>query len=180
MDFDKVLDSRHSTRSFKDYKTGKKDVFAVLEAALKAPMAANVCTLKFVLVDEKDKVSIVAESCPENEFIGKVSHLIVVCSNLKQAKSLFGEKAEHYAAQQAGAAIENMLLKIADLGLASCWIGGFDESAVKRILKIPGEYRVEAIIPIGKELKKPGKKRKSNLKGLVRFNDFEEKKVFEA
>ena len=177
MDFDKVLDARHSVRSFSGAKLKEKEVFAVLDAALKTPIAGNVCILKMVLVDEKIKIEEIAKACPESKFIKNVSDLFIVCSELKKAKNMYGGFGEHYAAQQAGAAIENMLLKAVDLGLASCWIGGFDESAVKRIFEIPEDYRIEAILPLGKELKPSSlKKKKTDLKEVLRYNKFSEKK----
>jgi nitroreductase len=47
-----------------------------------------------------------------------------------------------------------MLLSMQNLGLAGCWVGAFDEMAVKRILNIPAHIQVEALIPIGYELEK--------------------------
>ncbi|MCK4721500.1 nitroreductase family protein, partial [bacterium] len=55
------------------------------------------------------------------------SYIIVVCSDITQLKRSYGSRAEMYGRQQAGAVIENILLKVTDLKLASCWVGAFDE-----------------------------------------------------
>ena len=50
---------------------------------------------------------------------------------------VYDERALKSLPQQAGAAIENFLLKITDLGLSTCWTGAFSDEQVKRILQIP-------------------------------------------
>ena len=176
MELKEAINRRHSTRSFKRSKAPLKDVFDVLESVLHAPMAGNVCTVRLILVEDADLKSNLAEASPDNEFITDAGHVVVVCSDLKKAKILYEEKGQFYAAQQAGAAIQNLLLTAESLGIASCWTSSFDESAVKRYLEIPDDFRVEAIIPLGNELNKPEKKRKVAFKEVVYYNKFGTKK----
>mgnify|MGYP001953254937 CR=1 FL=1 len=75
---------------------------------------------------------------------------------------MYDKRADTYTKQQAGAAIENMLLKITDLGLASTWTGAFSEITIRNALKIPDNINIEAILPIGYPTKKH--KTKSNPK----------------
>ncbi len=175
MDLREAINGRHSTRSFKSSKAKLKDVFEVLESALHSPMAGNVYNLKLILIEDGDLKKQLAEVSIDNEFIGDSSHLIVVCSDLKQAQTMFDEKGPVYSAQQSGAAIENMLLTAESLGLASCWTSGFDENFVKRVLKVPEDYRVEAIIALGYEMKKPEKKKRPGFKEAVFYNKFGKK-----
>ena len=46
-------------------------------------------------------------------------------------------------------AVEHMALVATTLGFGTCWIGAFDEKEVKRLLKIPNELSVIALLPIG-------------------------------
>jgi len=46
-------------------------------------------------------------------------------------------------------AVEHMVLTVTSLGLGTCWIGGFDEEEVKRVLKIPETLTVVVLLPIG-------------------------------
>ena len=70
-----------------------------------------------------------------------------------------------------------MLLKITDLGLASCWIGAFYDEAVKRILGIPEEIEVEAIIPISKKpvFARESKRKNIDLKEIIHFDRYGQK-----
>ncbi len=50
-----------------------------------------------------------------------------------------------------------MLLKAVDLGLASCWIGAFDENAVREALDIPAARTPVAIMPVGYSAESSGR-----------------------
>jgi nitroreductase len=46
-------------------------------------------------------------------------------------------------------AIEHMVLAATALGYGTCWIGAFSETEVKKILKIPENLTVVALLPVG-------------------------------
>jgi len=175
MDTKKVIEKRHSTRSFKDKKARLKDILTICEAGTKAPKASNINTIRYIIVDDKDKLNQIASAAPYNEFVGEANWLIIVASDYKKIVWTFASKGRQYATQQAGAAIENMLLQATDLGLGSCWVSSFDENAVKRILNIPDDSKIEAIIPVGYEFKKPTKKARPSLKSVIYYNRFGKK-----
>jgi len=41
------------------------------------------------------------------------------------------------------------ILAATDIGLATCWIGGFDHEKVKKILEIPPRIKIIAMTPLG-------------------------------
>jgi len=172
MELKEVLKKRHSVRSFKPKKVKLRDIFSILEAALNAPMAGNLYSVQIIMVDDEEKKKKIAEASPHNRHIADASHVLVVCSNVKKVVNVYGNEGKHYAAQQAGAAIENMLLRVTDLGLGSCWTAAFDDNVMKRILAIPNDLQIEAILPIGYEWKKPAKKQKPILKNILSYNKF--------
>src|SRR3990167_1822718 len=89
-------------------------------------MAAGNFSLKFILIDDREKIGKISRMC-EQRFFSRVHYLVIVCSIPSRTKNAFKEKGEIYLRQQAGAAIENFLLKIQDFGLATCWVGHFIE-----------------------------------------------------
>jgi len=48
-----------------------------------------------------------------------------------------------------GIAIEHFVLQAEDLGLGTCWIGWFNERAVKSILNIPQQKKIDVLIALG-------------------------------
>jgi len=176
MDLDKAIRERHCVR---DFKKTKKPIYTkiirAIESASLAPLAGNLPSIKYILVSDKDKIKELAEAA-QQDFISDVNHVVVICTDIKQLKRSYYDRAIKYAQHQAGAVIENFLLKITDLGLASCWVGAFTDDMVKRILKIPDEIEVEAILPIGSEMprEKP-KKRKPDFENSLYFDKYKNK-----
>ena len=175
MKFDDILKKRHCVRHFKLKEIGEKDLFAILDSARYAPCAGGISTVRLILVDDKEKKKKITEACLGQSFIAEAPQIIVLCSDMEQLKRSYSSKAEMYAHQQAGAAIENIFLKATELGISTCWIGALDENPIRRVLKLPDKIKVEAVLPIGYEQGNSLIKEKMNLKNIVRFNEWSEK-----
>jgi len=172
MELSKAIENRKSVRKFNNKKPNWRNIIECIDAARFAPMAGGNYTIKFILIDEEEKISKIAEAC-QQDFITKAKFVVVVCSNPLRPTTAYGEKGEVYCRQQAGAAIENFLLKIIEYGLSTCWVGYFLEDQIKRELKIPENVNVEAILPIGYEYEKPRTRRaKIDLDRILYFNKY--------
>jgi len=170
MEFDKVLNKRYSAKRFKETKKPDyQKVMEAIDAASKAPLAGNLPCLKYILVSDKKMIAELAEAC-QQEFIKKVHYIVVVCTDKKLLVKSYYERADMYTRQEAGAAIENFLLRITDLELSSCWIGAFSDETVKRILKIPDNIQLEALLPVGYGVEKTEQKIKPNLDSIMYFD----------
>jgi len=171
MELDKAIKSRHSSKEFKQKKPDWRKIIECIDYARYAPMAGNLFTLRFILVDNKEKIKKISEAC-QQQFISKANYVVVACSNYSKTSNAYGGKAEIYSRQQAGAGIQNFLLRIQEAGLSTCWIGAFVEEQIQRELKIPEGINVEAVFPIGYEIKKPKQKKKINLDQILYFNSY--------
>ncbi len=173
MEFDKVVDKRKSVRKFKSKKPDWRDILKAVDSSLNIPLAGNIPCIKYILVDEVDKIKKIKDSC-QQDFVGKAQYLIVVCSDNTDVERSYDKKGRDYVKQEVGASIHNFLLKLTDLGLAGCWVGFFIESQIKRTLNIPEDIIVEAVIPIGYSDDKTGMKRKPNLDRSLYFNEYKQ------
>jgi nitroreductase len=177
MELDDAIKERHSIRRFTTKKPSYDELIACIDAANSSPLAGNIPTLRFIVVDDKEIIEKIAEGCQQS-FIENAKFLVVVCSDPSQCVRSYNERGNIYSRQQAGAAIENFLLRATDLGLASCWVGAFADEIIKRILVIPESANVEAILPLGYEMPKAGKQRKKgNLDSTLFFNKWKQKNL---
>lgn len=175
MDLDKTIKERHSVRRYTSKTPDWRKIMEALDMARLAPLAGNIPTIKFLLVTEDDKISQLADAC-QQDFVGTAKYILVVCTDYSQSVRSYDERAYRYATQQAGAAIENFLLKLVDLGLSTCWVGAFSDEQVKRILQIPEAVLVEALFPIGYEMPPKTKQRsKPSLDNILYFNTWKNK-----
>jgi nitroreductase len=177
MKLDKLIQSRHSVRRFSDKKPDWRKIIECIDAARYAPMAGNNFSLKFILIDDKETIAKLAKAASQN-FINQAQYLAVFCSSPTQTTRYYGSRGCDYLRQQAGAAIQNFLLKITEKGMATCWVGHFRNDAIKKILSISGNVEVEAMFPIGYEHKiKATKRKKSSLYNILYFHKYKNKKM---
>jgi hypothetical protein len=177
MQLDKAIKERYSCRRFSDKKPDWRTIIEAIDSVRYAPMAGNNFSLKFILVNEPEKIKKITEASQQT-WMRNVHYVVVVCTEPARTINLFEERGKTYFRQQAGAAIQNFLLKLEELGLNTCWIGHFYEDMIKEVLKIPKNIEVEAIFPIGFEFKKPAsKKRKIDLDSVLYFNSWKEKRM---
>ena len=174
MEFDRVVEKRQSIRNFSSKKVDWREVIKAIDSALQAPSAGNMQTLRFIIVSDRDKIKKLADAS-QQDFVAKAQFVVVVCSDKSQIARMYEDRAEMYSRHQAGAAIEHFLLKLVDLGLASCWIGAFSDEVVKGILQVPDDVNVEAILPVGYELGKTKKRQKANLDSVLYFDKYKNK-----
>lgn len=176
MDLDKAIKDRHSVRRYTIKSPNWRDIIKAIDVARLAPLAGNIPTIKFIIVTEDDKIQELADAC-QQDFVGTAKYIVAVCTDASQlVRSYDDKKGNRFASQQAGAAIENFLLKITELGLSTCWVGAFADEQVKRILQIPENAEVEALFPIGYEMPPKSKQRsKPTLNSCLFFNTWKNK-----
>jgi nitroreductase len=64
-------------------------------------------------------------------------------------------------------AVTHMMLKAVDLGLGTCWIGGFDAIKAKKILGLDDSLHLAALLPIGYPEHIPGPRPRFPLEKLI-------------
>jgi len=145
MDVFEAIKKRFSCRRYKTQPVEEEKLIQILEAARLAPSAHNAQDWKFVVV-------------------------IIVAVALDPEYVLSSE-VPGYALNLA-IAVDHMTLAATALGLATCWIGAFDQQEVKRILEIPEKYKVVALLPLGYPAQPEGKKLRKSLEEIVCWEKF--------
>ena len=166
---------RTSVREFSNKPVKIDAVLEAIDSANHAPFAGNINNLKFIIVESKENKNYIAEFS-QQLWVSQASWIILVCSESKKLEEIYQERGITYSAQQTGAAIENILLSLTDQGIASCWVGAFAEHELKVKFKIPQNFEIQAIIPLGyaksKNLKK---KRKTSLESKIFWDKWDVK-----
>ncbi|HLC54595.1 MAG TPA: nitroreductase family protein [Candidatus Nanoarchaeia archaeon] len=175
MKLTEAINKRTSIRKFKDKKVKFGDVLEAIDAALKTPLAGNISTLKFIIITDPDTKEKIAEYA-DQLWLADADTLVVVCSEMGQIERMYKERGHDYAKQQVGAAIQNFLLCITEIGLASCWVGAYLDHEIKNLLRIPGEIVVEAILPVGHPDEKPKPKKKVSLEHAIYWDKWKQNK----
>lgn len=171
-DIYEIIKTRRSVRSFRDKPVDEESLKRILEAGRLAPSAHNAQEYKFVVVQDIEKRKALAKAASEQRFIAEAPVIIVAVS--LNPKHLMSSGVPAYAADLA-IAIDHMTLAAVQEELGTCWIGAFNQDEVKRILNIPAQYKVAALLPLGTPYDEPGVKSRKSLKELVCYENFSDK-----
>ncbi len=144
-----VIKERRSIRRFQSKPIPKDLVDQLIESLIWAPSAGNLQSRKFCFIYNKHIKEQLVKSAWGQSFIAEAP-LVVVCCADHRIGTYYGSRGkELYALQDVAASIQNLLLVAHELGLATVWIGAFQEEGVTEILKLPSYLRPVAIIPVG-------------------------------
>jgi len=157
--------SRRSIRRYEDKDVSEEVLKQILEAGRQAPSAANRQPIRFVVVRDKELLKNLS-GAPFHGFIKDAPVLMVGCADVK---SLLTGK---WAVVDATIALQNMVIAAWSLGVGSCWIGDFSEEKVKEALKIPGDWKVVALVTFGFPAEQPKPREKKPFEELFSFNSF--------
>ncbi|BAL80755.1 nitroreductase family protein [Caldisericum exile] len=137
---------RRSVRSYQNKDVEEEKLKEVLEAGRLAPSACNIQPWKFIVVRDPETRKKMASHCANQKFVSEAPVLIVGC--ITERGYLMGGWYDSNILDL-GIALDHMTLQAVHLGLGTCWIGAFNESEVKKLLNIPHNVRVGAILTLG-------------------------------
>jgi len=139
--------ARSSVRSFRDTPVDEEKITYVLDCARRAPSWANTQCWRFIVITDKDKITRLAkESMVFNHWLKNAPVLVIVCADPADSGKHNG--IDYYAVDVA-IALEHLVLAATDVGLGTCWIGGFHEEKIKEQLEIPKRIKVVGLTPLG-------------------------------
>ena len=150
MDFDEVIISRKSVRSFQDIEIPEEILNIMMEAARLSPSFQNRQCWQFIVIKDKKIIKDLALRSgmisKVNFFIKDAPVVIVACAD--PAKSGTMNNQDYYLVDTA-IAFQQMMLSAWNHGIGSCWLAAFNERYVREILEIPQNIRVVALSPFG-------------------------------
>lgn len=158
MDVHQAIIKRRSTRKFKEDDIPDQVIIQLLEAARWAPSGGNIQPWFFYIVKNRDKREQLAKAALGQKFIAEAPLCIVVCAEPEMSAARYHRRgAELYCLQDTAAATQNIMLAALEAGLASCWVGAFQEDTVRRLLDMPPGRRPVVLIPVGYPAAEPGR-----------------------
>jgi nitroreductase len=110
-------------------------------------------------------------ACDDQNFVAEADSVICCCA--ASSSYLLKNGIQGYTLDVA-AAIAFMMLQATDLGLGSCWIGAFNETKVKKLLRIPDQVPVVSLLTIGYPHYVPPPKGRKEISEIVAVENYNE------
>lgn len=145
MNLFEAIAKRRSVRAYSDKPVEREKLETIFNAVRLAPSARNAQEWRFVLVEDPELRSRVAEAGGQ-PFLRECPVIVVACAITDGRAMRCGEKA--YPVDLA-IAVDHVTLAAAAMGLGTCWIGSFDPEPVRQALGIPDEVPVFALVALG-------------------------------
>ncbi|MDW5550380.1 nitroreductase family protein [Methanosarcina sp.] len=157
-----TIKNRRSIRTYKSERIPQEKLEKLLEAARLAPSAANRQNWKFIVVENEQVKKQLVTACNNQAFVGTASHIIAGIGDLSQK----------WHQVDLAIALEHIVLEAVELGLGTCWIGAFNEDEVKRLLRIPQDKKVVALLTVGIPDESPTARPRKTLEEIVSYNEY--------
>ena len=182
MEFDELIISRKSVRSFQEKEISQEILNNMMEAARLSPSFQNRQCWRFIVVRDRKIINDLALRSgmisKVNFFIKDAPVVIIACAD--PAKSGTMNNQDYYLVDTT-IAFQQMMLSAWNHGIGSCWLAAFNEEKVREILEIPQNIRVVALSPFGYPKEKntlyekvvktfAGSKKRNDLKNIICYD----------
>lgn len=160
-----LLLSRRSIRKYKTEQIPQDTLQRILEAGRYAPSASNRQPWHFIVLTDPEILENLSHG-QWNSFISTSAFTVVGCA---YEGSTYARK---WSTVDTTIAMQNMVIAAWSLGIGSCWIGDFDEAEVRRILHVPKDWKILALISFGYPDETPETTPRKPLKEITSYNRF--------
>ncbi len=147
MDIIEIIKQRRSIRSFERKQISDKDMHTILECAMCAPSARNQQKWRFIVVDKKEILQELSQNIPSGKMCKEADKVILVCYEIDD------ETSELYWQQDGSAAIQNILLSSAALGIGSVWVAIHPREQkiefISKLFSLPKNIKPLSLVALG-------------------------------
>lgn len=157
-----IIRSRRSVRAYTAERIPADRLEKLLEAARLAPSARNLQAWKFIVVDDETIRKQLVPACNNQPSVATASHVIAG----------IGDPSLKWHQVDLAIALEHIVLEAAELGLGTCWIGAFSEEEVKKVLKVPADKKVVALLTVGYPAENPAARPRKAMDEIVSYNEY--------
>lgn len=144
--FLELAKSRFSVRNFENKAIEDEKLSLILEAGRVAPTAKNNQPQHIIVLKDKNTIAKLKEVCP---CVYNSQLVLVVCFD--KEREWKNNIQPGYTSGECDAAIvcTHMMLEAWDLNVGSCWVRWFNADEVAKVLDLPANLTVSALLPLG-------------------------------
>lgn len=171
MEFIEALGARRSVRRYSDRAVEPQKLHDLFEAVRLSPSWSNMQCPRFIVVRDPEVRQRISElssveaiiapmgykANPARKALAEAPLVVVACAHPAESGRIRGQD---YYLVDVGIAAQSMMLSAADQGLATVFVGIFDEDPLRQMLGMPDDVRVVGLFPLGYPLQDPLKEGK--------------------
>jgi nitroreductase len=148
MDVLTAIRNRRSVRSYTERTIPAQLLERLRQVLRSAPSACNYQPWHFVFVMDPAVRRELGELANGQQWIADAPLIVVGCANPDEAyPGMAGRRSS--VEVDVAIALDHLTLAAVAEGLGTCWIGSFDEGAVRSLLGVPAGFEIVAMTPVG-------------------------------
>ena len=168
MEFFEVIQKRRSVRVFSSQPVAEEHLQQILQAANQAPSAGNLQAYEIYLIKDAHNKEALAECALGQNFLSQAPVVLAFCTHARRSQAKYEDRGVAlYTIQDTTIACTFAMLAATALGLASVWVGAFDEGAAHQIIGSPPGVVPIALLPVGYAAEEPAERPRRRLEELV-------------
>lgn len=150
-DFFETVRRRHSVRKYQaNLPVETEKLHAILEMACAAPSAGDLQAYRIIVVTRAEERAALAQAALNQSFIAEAPAVLVFCAEPSRSGERYGERGTSlYAVQDTTIAATYAQLAAVAAGMASAWVGSFDETKVAKLLELDPALRPISMLCLG-------------------------------
>ena len=145
MDFLELAKNRYSCRSFSNQEVSQELMDKIIAAGISAPTGLNKQPYKLFVLDSPEAKAVLRQATPFT--YGADRFIVVGCD--RSAAWVRGFDQKNFADVDGSIVATHLMMEIADLGLATTWVGHFDAPMLQERFPQMKNYDLIAVFPIG-------------------------------
>ncbi len=171
MDVKEAIEGRRSIRRYEKREISDDIIRKLIDSARLAPSGLNAQPSRYLVVkDQKTKSLLRENEVFPQDFVCKAPVIIVCCTDpgayRKNVEGLDNTD-EVRAIRDLSIASSFLVLRAAELGLGTCYVGWVDERKIKEVLGILGKYLVPYVITAGYPAEQPKATPRKGIDGIL-------------
>ncbi|HHT73981.1 MAG TPA: nitroreductase [Firmicutes bacterium] len=168
MDVRTAIEKRRSIRKYASRELTREEVDLLLTAAQLAPSARNRQEWRFIAVTEKELIQKVAQISGQ-DFLGGAP-MVIAGVGLEPTRVMRCGIPPYIV--DVTIALTQVSLLAVEMGLGTCWIGGFPQEEMRQLLGIPEEHQIVQLMAVGYPEEEPAPRPRRPFAEIVSYNKF--------
>lgn len=140
MDAIDAIVGRRVSRAFAKAPVEPAKLAQIVEAGRHAMSARNLQPWNFIVIRNPETLRALGALCSTGRFVAEAPAAIAVLKDRSNPR---------WADIDCAQAVQNMANAGWALGLATCWVGNFDQAKIAALLKLPEDWPLFTILPFG-------------------------------
>lgn len=168
-DFFETVRHRHSVRKYQhDMPVEEEKLHAILETACAAPSAGDLQSYRIIVTSDMETRQALQAAAGGQSFISEAPVCMVFCADVSRSAHEYGERGKSlFAIQDATIAAAYAQLAIVAAGMASTWVGSFDDNRVRDTLGLNNDLQPVALLSLGYPAELPEPTPRRQMKDVV-------------